>query len=194
MRCTQASKERRSCSLVRCDHTDRVSVAGDDQPPPATPRDSELIFPPPPQPLPDLHGGQRFHVERILNLRDVKGQRTSYLVRWCGYPPSHDSWDPRSQLMIDVGGLVHQYDETHPMDQKGIGKHTPMLLVERLQISNRIVHLRRDVRPTPGRRKGVNLPVDPLCVVETTRTWVAPHEALNICLTSQIVQFGYCTS
>ena len=78
-------------SLVRWDHTDCVSVAGDDPLPPATPRDSELIFPPPPQPLVDSHGGQRFHMERILNHRDVKGQRTSYLVRWRGYPPSHDS-------------------------------------------------------------------------------------------------------
>ena len=97
---------------------DRVRVAGDDQPPPATPRDSELIFPPPPQPLVDSHGGQRFHVERILNHRDVKGQRTSYLARWRGYPPSHDNWVRGAQLMIDVEGLVHQYDETHPMNQK----------------------------------------------------------------------------
>ena len=73
-------------SLVRCDHTDRVSVARDDQPPPATPRDSEFISPPP-YSLVDSHGGQRFYVERILNHRDVKGQRTSYLVRWRGYPP-----------------------------------------------------------------------------------------------------------
>ena len=106
-------------SLDPGDHTDRVRVAVDDQPPPATPRDLELIFPPPPQQLVDSHGGQRFHVERILNRRDVKRQRTSYLVRWCGYPPSHDSWGPLSQLMIDVEGLVYQYDETHPMAQTG---------------------------------------------------------------------------
>ena len=62
-----------------------------------------------------------------------------------------------------------------------------MALVERLQISNRIAHLRRDVRPTPGQRKGVHLPVDSLSVVETTRTRVAPHEAWNSCLTRQLV-------
>ena len=76
---------------------------------------SEQIFPPPPPPLVDSHGGQRFLVERIHNHRDVKGHRTSYLVRWRGYPPSHDSWEPRSQLLVDVEGLVRQYDETHPM-------------------------------------------------------------------------------
>ena len=72
----------------------------------------------------DSHGGQRFHVERILSHRGVKGQRTSYLVRWRGYPPLHDSWEPRAQLMIDVKGLVHQYDETHPMAQRGHRKNT----------------------------------------------------------------------
>ena len=66
----------------------------------------------------DSHGGQRFHVERIHNHSDVKGHRTSYLVRWRGYPPSHDSWEPRSQLLVDIEGLIRQYDETHPMDQK----------------------------------------------------------------------------
>ena len=80
--------------------------------------ESDLIFPPPPQPLVDSHGGQRFHVERILSHRDVKGQRANYLVRWRGYPPSHDSWEPRAQLMTDVEGLVHQYDETHPVSRK----------------------------------------------------------------------------
>ena len=80
--------------------------------------ESDQVFPPPPQPLVDSHGGQRFHVERILNHRDVKGQRTSYLVRWREYPPSHDSWERGSQLILDVEGLVHQYDKTHPMNKK----------------------------------------------------------------------------
>ena len=64
----------------------------------------------------DSHGGQRFLVERIRN--HVKGRRTSYLVRWRGYPPLHDGWEPRAQLIVDVKGLLRQYDEAHPMDQK----------------------------------------------------------------------------
>ena len=39
------------------------------------------VYPPPPQPLVDACGGQRFPVERLLNPCDVKGRRTSYLVR-----------------------------------------------------------------------------------------------------------------
>ena len=78
----------------------------------------EEVFPPPPHPLVDSHGGQRFLVERILNHRDDSGSRTSYLVQWRGYPPSWNSWEPRSQLMADVSGLVHQYDETHPIGPK----------------------------------------------------------------------------
>uniref|UniRef100_A0AAV1TW74 Chromo domain-containing protein n=1 Tax=Peronospora matthiolae TaxID=2874970 RepID=A0AAV1TW74_9STRA len=78
----------------------------------------DQVFPPPPHPLVDSGGGQRFLVERILNHRDLNGVRTSYLVRWRGYPPAWDSWEPRAQLIVDVLGLVEQYDETHPLRSK----------------------------------------------------------------------------
>ena len=76
------------------------------------------MFPPPPHPLIDARGGQRFLMERLLNHRDEKGRRASYLVRWRGYPPSVDSWDPRSQLLVDVLGLVEQYDKARSMPKK----------------------------------------------------------------------------
>uniref|UniRef100_A0AAV1VC13 Chromo domain-containing protein n=1 Tax=Peronospora matthiolae TaxID=2874970 RepID=A0AAV1VC13_9STRA len=76
------------------------------------------FFPQPPPPLEDSRGGQRYLVEQLLNHRDVNGRRTSYLVRWRSYPPSWDSWEPRSQLMVDVLGLEEQYDAAHPVPQK----------------------------------------------------------------------------
>uniref|UniRef100_A0AAV1VKZ8 Chromo domain-containing protein n=1 Tax=Peronospora matthiolae TaxID=2874970 RepID=A0AAV1VKZ8_9STRA len=78
----------------------------------------DQAFQPPPHPLVDSGGGQRFLVERLLNHRDVNGVRTSYLVLWRGYPPAWDSWEPRAQLIVDVPGLVEKYDETHPLRLK----------------------------------------------------------------------------
>uniref|UniRef100_A0AAV1T2L3 Chromo domain-containing protein n=1 Tax=Peronospora matthiolae TaxID=2874970 RepID=A0AAV1T2L3_9STRA len=78
----------------------------------------DQVFPPPPHPLVDSSGGQRFLVERILDHRDVNGVRTSYLVRWRGYPPAWDSWEPRAQLIVDVLGLVDQHGEIHPLRLK----------------------------------------------------------------------------
>uniref|UniRef100_A0AAV1UJE0 Chromo domain-containing protein n=1 Tax=Peronospora matthiolae TaxID=2874970 RepID=A0AAV1UJE0_9STRA len=71
----------------------------------------DQVVPPPPHPLVDSAGDQRFLVRRILNHRDVNGVRTSYLVRWRGYPPAWDRW-------VDVLGLVKQYDETDPLRSK----------------------------------------------------------------------------
>uniref|UniRef100_A0AAV1UBL9 Chromo domain-containing protein n=1 Tax=Peronospora matthiolae TaxID=2874970 RepID=A0AAV1UBL9_9STRA len=78
----------------------------------------ESVFPPPPPPLEDSRSGQRYLVEQLLNHRDVNGRRTSYLFRWRGYPPYWDTWEPHSQLMIDVLGLVEQNDAAHLVPQK----------------------------------------------------------------------------
>uniref|UniRef100_A0AAV1U519 Chromo domain-containing protein n=1 Tax=Peronospora matthiolae TaxID=2874970 RepID=A0AAV1U519_9STRA len=56
----------------------------------------DQVFPSLTNSLEDSGGGQRFLAERILNHSDVKGVRKSYLVRWRGYPPAWDSWDPRA--------------------------------------------------------------------------------------------------
>uniref|UniRef100_A0AAV1V1P7 Chromo domain-containing protein n=1 Tax=Peronospora matthiolae TaxID=2874970 RepID=A0AAV1V1P7_9STRA len=85
----------------------------------------DQVFPPPPHPLDYSGGDQRFLVERILNHRDVNGVRKNCLVRWCGYPPTWDSWEPRAQLIVGVSGLVEQYDATHTLrSKKGYRKTT----------------------------------------------------------------------
>uniref|UniRef100_A0AAV1US66 Chromo domain-containing protein n=1 Tax=Peronospora matthiolae TaxID=2874970 RepID=A0AAV1US66_9STRA len=74
--------------------------------------------------LVDSGGGQRFLVERILNHRDVNGVRTSYIVYWRGYPSAWDSWEHRSRMIVDVLGLVEQYDETHQLRLKKCRRKT----------------------------------------------------------------------
>uniref|UniRef100_A0AAV1V220 Chromo domain-containing protein n=1 Tax=Peronospora matthiolae TaxID=2874970 RepID=A0AAV1V220_9STRA len=111
----------------------------------------DQVFPPPPHPLVDSSGGQRFLVERILSQRDVKGVRTSYLVRWRGYPWAWDSWEPRAELIVDVLGLVEQYDETHPLrSKKGRRKTTSSNANTGIASFNPFGHLERDVRPPAG--------------------------------------------
>jgi hypothetical protein len=91
---------------------------------PSAPTNSLLgdgIYPPPPPPLVDHQGHQRWIVERLLSHRDQQARkRTSreYLVRWRGYPPSADSWEPRSMLLEDVPDLVREYEAAHPFDGK----------------------------------------------------------------------------
>uniref|UniRef100_A0AAV1T3J3 Chromo domain-containing protein n=1 Tax=Peronospora matthiolae TaxID=2874970 RepID=A0AAV1T3J3_9STRA len=75
----------------------------------------------------DSGGDKSFLVERILNHRNVNDVRTSYLVRLRGYLPAWDSWEPRAQLILNVLGLVEQYDETHPLrSKKGRQKTTSL--------------------------------------------------------------------
>ncbi len=75
----------------------------------------EPIFPPPPPPLRDANGETRWIVEELLDHRgqERKGQKRTYRVRWRGYPPSHDTWEPRDVLLQDVPDLVHDYDRAH---------------------------------------------------------------------------------
>ena len=75
----------------------------------------ESIFPPPPPPLRDANGATRWIVEKLLDHRGQgrKGRQRAYLVRWRGFPPSHDSWEPRHVLIEDVPDLVSDYDRTH---------------------------------------------------------------------------------
>jgi hypothetical protein len=86
--------------------------------PPATLaiEENTSIYPPPPPPLTDSQGNQRWIVEKLLDKRVQKvGKRTAaaYLVRWRGYPPSSDSWEPESTLLSDVPDLVTDYNRQH---------------------------------------------------------------------------------
>jgi hypothetical protein len=39
-----------------------------------------------------------FEVEAILAMRKMKGQERQYLIRWKGYTPEWDTWEPIENL------------------------------------------------------------------------------------------------
>uniref|UniRef100_A0AAV1UII4 Integrase catalytic domain-containing protein n=1 Tax=Peronospora matthiolae TaxID=2874970 RepID=A0AAV1UII4_9STRA len=137
----------------------------------------DSVFPPPPPPLEDSRGVQRYLVEQLLNHRDVNGRRTSYLVRWRGYPPSWDTWEPRSQLMDDVLGLVEQYDAAHPVPQKDRRRKSSRHGRKGFQVVNPFVHLTVDTYAPPRAGKEVSLLRCSCRVVHTTWARVSPREA-----------------
>ena len=52
-----------------------------------------------------------FEVDAILKKRQsIAGSEPEYLIRWQGFPPSHDSWEPRSGLLHHCKGLLDAFD------------------------------------------------------------------------------------
>ena len=45
-----------------------------------------------------LDGEQEHEVEQILDHRQEDKKSKSYLVRWTGYGPEHDTWEPETAL------------------------------------------------------------------------------------------------
>lgn len=71
------------------------------------------VYPPPPPPLVDASGQPRWIVAALVGHVDQQaGQlRTRrFRVRWRGYPPSADTWEPRQMLLEDVPDLVREYE------------------------------------------------------------------------------------
>lgn len=69
----------------------------------------------PPPPIQWLDGEPTYTVDTLLQHRFAKRGRkriTEYLVRWQGYGPEHDTWEPRSNLLT-CGELVHAYKLKH---------------------------------------------------------------------------------
>ncbi|KAF1327128.1 Pol protein, partial [Globisporangium splendens] len=77
------------------------------------PQRHEQIFPPPAPPLRDSEGNQRWVAEKLLARRDrsSRGKKDRvYRVRWLGYPPDRDIWEPAAILQANVHSLVQQYE------------------------------------------------------------------------------------
>jgi hypothetical protein len=58
-------------------------------------------------------GDNRFEVDRLLDKRTRRvgrAQRVEYLVRWMGYGPEDDQWEPASNI---DDGLISAFEQTH---------------------------------------------------------------------------------
>jgi len=64
----------------------------------------------PPPPAITVDGEQEWEVQQILKHR-LNGRRTEYLVRWLGYGPEQDSWEPAAHL-LNAPDVVAQYNAT----------------------------------------------------------------------------------
>ena len=57
----------------------------------------------------DTNGVSSYEVESVVAQRRV-GARSQLLVRWLGYGPEHDEWQPRSVLMQSAPIAVAEFD------------------------------------------------------------------------------------
>lgn len=55
-------------------------------------------------------GTMLWEIERLLDERG-EGAKRQYLVRWKGFGPEHDTWEPRKQLMLDSPDSVSGFEQ-----------------------------------------------------------------------------------
>jgi hypothetical protein len=61
-----------------------------------------------PPPVATLEGEEEFEVERILDHRSRHRNKTEFLVRWSGYGPEHDTWEPEEGL-VNAPEILREY-------------------------------------------------------------------------------------
>ena len=58
-----------------------------------------------------MDGGEEHEVERVLDHRQESKRSKSYLVRWTGYGPEHDTWEPETALQNCLNTVQAYWDE-----------------------------------------------------------------------------------
>ncbi|GMF60217.1 unnamed protein product [Phytophthora fragariaefolia] len=115
-RSTRSARPARDGPSTRPAHalTQRTQRSGGVQQPPDDPRglvdQTRGVFPPPPPPLRDAQGEIRWIAQRIVDRRIRTLGPDPFRIRWLGFPPNHDTWEPRNVLMRDVPEMVTEYE------------------------------------------------------------------------------------
>ena len=60
-------------------------------------------------PAKKINNEDAYEVDKIIDKKKIKN-RIHYLVKWLGFGPSHNTWEPRNILLQDVPELIKEYD------------------------------------------------------------------------------------
>lgn len=72
----------------------------------------QVVFKFPPEAI-EVDGDVEYEVEEILNSRLNRGH-LEFLVRWKGYSPAHDSWEPEANV-VHAPALIRAFYRKYPL-------------------------------------------------------------------------------